>query len=148
YRYGYRGLLTVGRIEAAGRLSYLNGCSSTVLVPPPRAGDPVFNHLHIPKGINQTPHTHPSIRFGVVVRGSGIAYGGGELNSREWSKPLTEGCVFLLPAGELHAFCTVYSDHGLDLVTYHPDSDWGPTDEDHPMLNATLVEHQSQGVGV
>ena len=28
----------------------------------------------------------------------------------------------------------------MDVVAYHPDSDTGPTHDDHPMLNRTIVE--------
>ena len=27
----------------------------------------------------------------------------------------------------------------MDVVAFHPDSDWGPTDAAHPMLNRTYV---------
>jgi hypothetical protein len=27
----------------------------------------------------------------------------------------------------------------MDVVPYHPDSDWGPSHEEHPMVNRTLV---------
>jgi hypothetical protein len=30
----------------------------------------------------------------------------------------------------------------MDVVPYHPDSDWGPTHEEHPMVNRTLVGGQ------
>ena len=30
----------------------------------------------------------------------------------------------------------------MDVIAYHPDSDWGPTDETHPMVNRTFVEGQ------
>lgn len=142
YRFGYHGLLTVGRAEDYGRLAYLNGCSATILVSPPRAGDPVLNHLHIPKDIDQTPHTHPSVRIGIIVRGGGTAYGRDESTASDWNETLTEGCIFLLPAEELHAFRTLSSEHGMDLITYHPDSDWGPRDEDHPMLTATHLDNR------
>src|SRR6266849_116995 len=100
YRLGYRGQLTAGRVESAGRLSYLNGCSSTILVPPPKLGDPVLNHLHIPNGIDQAQHKHPSIRLGMVIRGEGLARGSDPSGSTGWTEPLKKGCVFLLRAGE------------------------------------------------
>src|SRR5690242_4480033 len=62
-RFGFRGLLTAGSIEETGRLSYIDGCSDTILCMPPRLGDPVFNYLHFPRGIEQTQHTHPSVRL-------------------------------------------------------------------------------------
>jgi hypothetical protein len=148
-RIGYKGLLSAGRLESTGRLSYLNGCSSTVLISPPKLGDPVLNHLHIPHGVDQLEHTHPSIRLGIVVRGSGMARGR-DLKLNDWHEPLFKGCVFLLNTGELHAFSTMADERGMDLVTYHPDSEWGPSDDDHPMLASTLLERrlpQNQDLG-
>jgi len=29
----------------------------------------------------------------------------------------------------------------MDIIAYHPDSDFGPTDIDHPMLNRTYINH-------
>ena len=26
------------------------------------------------------------------------------------------------------------------VIAYHPDSDFGPTDDDHPMVNRTIVD--------
>ena len=130
-RIGFTGLFTVTAIEEEGRLAYIDGCSDTVLVAPPRLGDPVLNHLHFPAGITQTTHRHPSVRLGVVARGSGSAYGKG------WERPLAQGSVFLLHAHELHAFRT--TDESMDVVAFHPDSDWGPTDAAHPMRNRTYT---------
>ena len=28
----------------------------------------------------------------------------------------------------------------MDLTVFHPDTDYGPTHENHPMLNRTIVE--------
>lgn len=28
----------------------------------------------------------------------------------------------------------------MDVIAYHPDSDFGPQDEDHPMVNRTIVD--------
>ena len=142
-RYGYRGLLAAGCLENVGRLSYIDGCSSTILVSPPRMGDPVFNHLHIPQSVAQSPHTHPSIRLGIVARGGGIARGRTEVNAGEWAESLTAGCVFLLHAQEVHSFHTTESPSGMDVLTYHPDSDWGPTDGEHPMLTKTHLCRKS-----
>jgi quercetin dioxygenase-like cupin family protein len=137
-RVGFRGLLSLGRIEETGRLAYIDGCSDTVLCMPPRLGDPVLNHLHFPPGVTQTLHSHPSIRLGVVARGSGQAYGPVERSGKPgWEKPLVAGAVFLLPAHEAHAFRT--QESSMDIIAYHPDSDWGPTDGVHPMINRTYL---------
>jgi hypothetical protein len=135
-RFGFRGMLAAGRIEEVGRLSYIDGCSDTVLCMPPRLGDPVLNHLHFPVCVTQTLHLHPSIRLGVVARGSGTAFGPGR-GGKGWELPLSEGAVFLLEAHEVHAFRTDATS--LDVIAFHPDSDWGPTDAVHPMLNRTYL---------
>ncbi len=137
-RYGFRGQLHVGRVEDKGRLSYIDGCSDSMLVYPPRQGDPCLNHLHFPGGILQTQHTHPSILMGVVTKGSGFAWQRPGPRSAGWKKPLTGGSVFLLEEQELHSFETIDTE-GMDIVAYHPDSDWGPTDDTHPMLNRTHI---------
>ena len=63
----------LGTLERRGRLRYIDGCTDSLLVPPWRLGEACLNHLHIPAGIEQTMHTHPSDRIGVVVRGTGGA---------------------------------------------------------------------------
>jgi len=135
-RLGYRGLPQLGSIEAEGRLAYIDGCSDTVLVAPARLGDPVLNFLHFPPGIEQSVHSHPSIRLGVVARGGGEAHGPGP-KGEPWHLPLTPGSVFLLSPHEMHAFRTTTGRSSMDVIAYHPDSDWGPTDGEHPMLNRT-----------
>jgi hypothetical protein len=31
-------------------------------------------------------------------------------------------------------------DSPMRVLAYHPDSDFGPTDQDHPMINRTMVD--------
>jgi hypothetical protein len=52
---------------------------------------------------------------------------------------LVSGDVFVLPTDELHGFHT--QDQHLRVVVYHPDSDFGPTDEAHPMINRTSLAY-------
>ena len=40
---------------------------------------------------------------------------------------------------ELHSFRTT-SDI-MDIIAFHPDSDTGPTDENHPMINRTYIDN-------
>jgi hypothetical protein len=134
-RLGFIAMAACGRIESTGRLSYIDGCSDSVLVMPPRLGDPVLNHLHFPAGITQSVHSHPSIRLGVVASGRGVAYGPGA--GVPWEEPMDAGCVFLLESHEFHAFRT--AAEVMNVIAYHPDSDWGPTDGVHPMLNRTYL---------
>lgn len=121
-----------GPIEVEGRLRYIDGCTDSLLLPPTRLGDPCLNHLHIPAGTRQSRHTHPSVRIGMVTRGRGrCVTPGGE-------QPLEPGVGFSIPPDGLHCFHT--DAEALDVVVYHPDSDTGPSDEDHPMLNRTILE--------
>lgn len=132
-RHGYRGMQSFGGpVEAQGRLRYIDGCSDSLLIPPVRRGDACLNHLHFPPGIDQTAHTHPSVRIGLVIGGQG------ECVTPSATIPLRAGLLFAIPPNGLHKFRTGVV--GMDVIAYHPDSDCGPTDEDHPMLNRTLVE--------
>jgi len=149
-RFGYRGQPTMGMTEHRGRLTYIDGCSDSMLVYPARQGDPCLNYLHFPPGIDQTQHTHPSIRMGVVARGFGMAHWPG------WEEPLEVGSVFLLDEQEMHSFRTTVvttadkllaqgRTPGMDVIAFHPDSDWGPTDQNHPMRNRTYIGLDTRG---
>jgi hypothetical protein len=131
-RVGYLGTFTLaGPIEALGRLTYIDGCSDSLLVYPPRMGDPCMNVLWFPEGVRQTMHIHPTMRLALVVAGEGrCVMPSGEI-------PLMEGNVFSLRPMEQHCFFTEKSRMGI--VTYHPDTNWGPSDADHPMINRTLM---------
>lgn len=132
-RLRYTGLRQVGGpIEDTGRLRYIDGCTDTLLVCPPRLGEPCLNHLHIPPDTAQSAHTHPSERIGVVLRGRGECRTG---DGAVW--PLSPGMGWRIPTGSLHSFFT--TDASLDVIAWHPDSDFGPTDENHPMLNRTYL---------
>lgn len=121
----------IGAIERMGRLRYIDGCRDSLLVPPWRRGEACLNHLQIPQGVEQTMHTHPSDRIGVVVRG------GGQCVTPDGVTNLVPGMIWRIPANSLHRFRT--PERPLDVVAWHPDSDTGPTDDDHPMINRTLV---------
>ncbi|MBL7625704.1 cupin domain-containing protein [Frankia nepalensis] len=120
-----------GPIEPTGRLRYIDGCSDTLLAGPARRGDPCLNHLHFPPGVLQTEHHHPSARTGVVARGAGWC------DTAAGRDALRPGTIFCIPAGGRHRFVT--DDASLDVIAFHPDSDTGPTDDDHPMINRTWL---------
>lgn len=131
-RLDYQGLWQLGGpVEQTGRLCYIDGCSDTLLISPPRLGDPCLNHLHIPPGTSQTAHTHPSERIGIIVRGTG------ECRTPAGARTLTAGMAWRIPTGVRHSFHT--TDSSLDVIAWHPDSDCGPTDSDHPMVSRTIV---------
>lgn len=132
-RVNYLGMNAMGGpIETMGRLRYIDGCSDTLLCAPPLQGDPCLNLLHFPPGIDQTDHTHPSARAGMVARGNGVCVLG------ERIVPLTAGIIFYIAKDCVHKFRT--GQDTLDVIAYHPDSDWGPTHEAHPMINRTWVD--------
>lgn len=131
-RLGYKGVFSIGGpIESEGRLLYIDGCRDSLLIPPVVKGDPCLNALYFPPGINQTQHTHPSMRVGIVVSGQG------ECITPDEVTPLTPGQVFVIPAGGLHSFRT--TDSPMIVCAYHPDSNYGPTHEAHPMILRTMV---------
>lgn len=128
----HRGLFSLGGpIEQTGRLRYIDGCTDTLLIPPPILGDPCLNLLHIPPRTRQSSHTHPSLRLGLIVSGKGNCVTPTE------TLPLQAGTLFHIPADSQHGFHT--EDEALRVIAYHPDSDFGPTHENHPMVNKTIL---------
>lgn len=133
----FEGLFHVGGpIEATGRLKYIDGGTDTVLIPPIRFGDPCLNHLHLPPGVNQTLHTQPSLRVGLITKGAGMC----EVPTDDggWAQiPLEPGTLFIIPPNGQHRFLTGQAP--LDFIAYHPDSEFGHRDDDHPMINRTMI---------
>lgn len=135
-RVGYKCQNNVGGpLENSGRLCYIDGCSDSLLIYPPRQGDPSVSALFFTAGLNQTFHIHPSIRFGVVVDGYGFS--NVKQNEQEIEIHLKTGDMFCIEEREIHRFRTTNSH--MTVVAYHPDGDWGPTDHDHTMLNRTYI---------
>lgn len=145
----YKAVYTIGGpIEESGRLNYIDGCTDSLLIPPVKLGDPCFNHLHFPNNIEQTPHTHPSHRIGIVARGKGICV------TPFGNLPLEEGMIFVIKEWDGVSFekaedgnvyeignhCFYTQSEGMDVIAFHPDSDFGPQDENHPMINRTIVK--------
>lgn len=131
---GYQGVYAMGgAIEAQGRLRYIDGCSDTLLCAPPLLGDPCLNHLHFPPNIEQTAHTHPSTRAGIIAKGQGVC-----VVEDEKEISLNMGDLFYIARNTEHHFVTKHSI--MDVIAYHPDSDWGPTHNEHPMINRTWVD--------
>jgi len=124
----YDGFFSVGgTIEKTGRLRYIDGCSDTALIPPPKLGDPCLNFLHFPSQIDQTRHTHSSLRAGIVMRGFGVCKfrGGFEI--------MEQGDIFVIPPNIFHSFHT--DNEIMDIVAFNPDSAFGPTDEQYQLQN-------------
>lgn len=135
-RLGYKPQNTTGWVEEQGRLVYIDGCSDSLLIYPPRQGDPSLNLLYFPPGIEQTAHTHPSIRLGCVIEGHGHA--DVWKDGKKESIPLQKGKMFCLEESELHRFRTA-EGQPMTVIAWHPDGDWGPSDHNHTMLNRTYV---------
>ena len=132
-RIGYCGVFVLGGpIESRGRLRYINGCTDSLLIPPQMLGDPCLNALYFPAQISQTEHTHPSMRLGMIVSGSG------ECRTPELTHQLLPGLPFMIRAHGRHSFKTTSEE--MIVIAFHPDSDFGPTHEKHPMINRTIVE--------
>ena len=131
-RLKYSGFFQIGGpIESIGRLRYIDGCSDSVLISPVVCGDACLNLLYIPANTNQTRHTHPSLRAGLIVSGKGTCA------TPQASISLVPGTVFVIPPESEHSFHTDDSD--LRVIAWHPDSDTGPRNHDHPMLNRTII---------
>jgi hypothetical protein len=137
-RIGFKGQNQIGGpVESKGRLTYIDGCSDSLLVYPPRLGDPSLNYLFFPPGINQTFHVHPSVRLGTVIEGSGHSDVQDATGNTEVLE-LNTGVVFCLTEMELHRFRT--NNSSMKIIAWHPDGDWGPTDHNHTMLNRTYIQ--------
>lgn len=124
-----------GPIEEKGRLKYIDGCTDSLIIPPWKFGEGCLNHLHFPKNIKQTMHTHPSDRIGMVTRGRGECVAMN--NGVQETIPLETGMIFCIHTDGVHKFNTYESS--MDVIAFHPDSDFGPEDQFHPMINRTIV---------
>ncbi len=132
-RIDYRGLFQLGGpVESTGRLRYIDGCRDTLLIGPPVIGDPCLNLLHIPPDTRQTSHTHPSERLGMIAAGRGVC------KTLSGDLQLEPGMIFSIESEGVHSFNT--NDESLLVIAWHPDSDCGPSHEDHPMINRTIID--------
>ncbi len=128
----YNGIFNLGgSIEQTGRLAYIDGGANSVLIPPIILGDPCLNAMYFPPGIDQTLHTHPSYRIGIIVKGNV------DIETPEAVVHLQPGSIFLIPANSLHKFRIHQT--GLTAVMFHPDSNIGFTHQNNPMLNRTMI---------
>lgn len=118
-----------------GNLSYMDGGSNTTAVNPGRLGDPVVNYVHFPPNMQQTLHTHPSHRIGLILKGNGKI----ELDNNEFFE-VKEGELFYMRRYTLHNFLT-YNEPVIMFV-FAPDSGTGPTDEINPLKIRTYVGQQ------
>lgn len=130
--HGYAGMFSIGGpVEPTGRLKYIDGCTDTGLIQPPKQGDPCLNALFFPPGIAQTAHTHPSHRIGTVYSGRGLCI------TPERTVEMRKHDIWIIPQDTVHHFVT--EDEEMKVIVFHPDSEVGPTDERHQMLEATVI---------
>jgi quercetin dioxygenase-like cupin family protein len=135
-RIGVNSLFSIGgKVEQKGRLKYIDECYDTLLISPTVLGDPCLNFMSMPTHIDQSNHTHPSLRVGIILSGKGIC------KTPQGDFELSEGKVFVMEKETEHSFHTDKQE--LRLLTYHPDSDFGPSNDSHPMLNRTLIDNIS-----
>jgi mannose-6-phosphate isomerase-like protein (cupin superfamily) len=134
---GFNGLddkaTILNNVNTPGHLSYIDGCSNSNIIDPPRNGDPCVNYLFIPKNTDQTFHTHPSVRIILILSGQGVC------SLKDSEIPLIPGQVYNLPRHTIHRFKT--TDDSLSVMVFHPDSDSGPKDEANPMKTRTLINN-------
>lgn len=132
----YRGLTRIGlQLEERCSLRFIDGCMDSLLISPLLKGNPCLNFLYIPPNTTQTLHTHPSARLGLVISGRGVCV----LESGQIDlSPMT---FFIVQDNILHQFLTTDSD--LRIFVFHPDSDFGPSNEEHPMINRSFIEGTS-----
>lgn len=139
----FNGMFMVGGpCEQKGRLRYIDGCTDSLLIPPVMMGDPCLNLLYFPEGIDQTEHTHPSDRIGIIMSGHGMCHHRDAPGDNVQLTYLEPGTIFCIHTDGLHRFSTLEGDE-MRVLAYHPDSDFGPTHEFHPMLNRTIIEGKS-----
>lgn len=139
----YKGVFTLGEIPSFGNLGYINGAYNRVLSGPQMKGLPCLNSLHIDVPIDQTAHTHPSTRVGVIMDGNIEA----RIYRNEDDKLprkliLAKGDVFVMKPDTIHSFhkTDAQGDNPMHLVAFHPDSETGPTHEVAPMMTNSLVK--------
>lgn len=138
---GYKGMTTTGEVPNFGNLGYINGAMNRLIVAPKKYGEPCLNGLYIDKPIDQTPHTHPSSRTGLVMDGNVTAriYQNHDRLDKYKEVNLVRGDVFIMSENVMHSFHK--SDHEKTwLCAFHPDSNFGPTDEVAPMINRTILQ--------
>ncbi len=129
----YRGMFSLGGpIESRGRLAYIDGGMSTVLIPPMQRGEPCLNAMYFPSGVEQTLHSHPSYRVGLAIAGTC------EIITPTTIIDIEPNTVFVIPAHSLHRFRTY--DQNLTIVVFHPSSSIGLTHQQNPMLEQTIVD--------
>lgn len=113
---GYTPPKRFAQINMQTHLPYVDGCSSSNLLPPLRPGDPCVQLLRIPAGCSeQRHHIHTTPRVVRVVGGRGKMYEG--IGDRVTQRDLTPGATVLIDAMEPHHFTA--EDEDLVVVPIH-----------------------------
>jgi mannose-6-phosphate isomerase-like protein (cupin superfamily) len=132
-RTGFNHAFTLGGpVAAPGEFAYIDGGRTDILLPPMRKGDPGLYGLHFPPGVDQKMHNHESDRVVLVISGCGCCL------TPDQRCDFSPGMVLRIPRREKHKFMTF--DQGLSMVIFHPDSEMGFSDTNHPMLVQTYID--------
>jgi mannose-6-phosphate isomerase-like protein (cupin superfamily) len=132
--YGYKPWQRMAEINEWTTLPYVNGCSTTQLLPPIRKGDPTFQLLRIPPHTSeQAHHIHSTARIVYVYSGRGQSVVGQEGAVK--TEPLLPGYVMVLDKMVPHHFVT--GEEPLVVIPLHIFSSTGLDEHDHPMMNGT-----------
>ena len=132
--YGYKPSQRIAEINDWTTLPYVNGCSTTQLIPPLRKGDPTFQLLRIPPHTTeQAHHIHSTARIVYVYSGNGHSIVGQP--GAEKTEKLTPGQVMILDKMVPHHFVT--TEEPLVVLPLHIFSSTDRDEFDHPMMNGT-----------
>ena len=134
-------------LPSSVRTKYIDWCKQCSILQNTKKWLPNMNMLFFPKNINQTQHTHPSQRIGIIKEGHG------ECITAEDIIPLIKGNLFMImtdpnsktPITEenkytkswVHSFRT--TDSEMTVIAGHGDSSTWPTDEHNAILNNTMI---------
>lgn len=126
---------------------YIVGCMQTSVLQNTKKGLPNINALFFPENIQQTPHTHPSQRIGIVKEWCWECVTSNDMI------PLVKWNLFMILADPdfhewitetnkftkswVHSFNTQSSS--MTVIAWHWDSTTWPEDENSAMLNNTII---------
>ena len=122
------------RYGQGGDLPYINGCSTSQIFPPIRAGDPTAQLLYMPRKLKeQEHHVHPTARVVLVLKGSGVAVFGNPQNNE--TAQLNVADVVIIDRMVQHHFEA--GEGGLVVLPVHIFSSVQGVEEIHPMKLGT-----------
>ena len=131
---GYKPWFRASQINPWSTLPYIDGCSTSQLIPPIRSGDPTWQLLYMhPNSSEQAHHIHSTARIVYVYKGSGVCHYGTKTDNKTMN--LAEGDVLILDKMLPHHFTT--GEDKLIVLPLHVWSTTGREEFNHPMFNGT-----------